>query len=180
MINLKNYYKKHIIPNCIKTFHIINKYKIPKLEKIQINSGLGIDAEIPLVLKNAIAEFRIITGQHPKTTRTKVAISRFKTKENMPIGLTVTLRNENMYNFLAKLIHLVFPRIRDFNGFGLKQFDNDGNYNFGLTEQFTFPEIDYETVDKIRGYNISIVTNTNDINKNIFLLNQFNFPFEKI
>lgn len=179
MSNFKNYYKTNIIPSYLKTFKITNKYEIPILQKIIIHCNLGISAENPIVFKKAIEELRLITGQHPKFTKTKKAISQFKLKKNINIGLMVTLRNEKMYFFLEKLIHLVFPKIRDFNGFDTKLFDKNGNYNFGLKEQFLFPEIVYESIEKIHGFNITFVIKSNNILHNLFLLKQFNFPFKE-
>ena len=156
--NLKFLYKDLIFHNLIKQFNYRNNHQVPKLVKIQINRGLGGDGQNNKILQKSIEEIRIITGQHPIITKAKNSIAGFKVREEMILGVTVTLRNKKMYAFLEKLIHLVLPRIRDFRGLSLKGFDRNGNYNFGLKEQLVFPEINYENVDQIRGLNISIVT----------------------
>jgi large subunit ribosomal protein L5 len=180
MENLKQYYENFVVPKCIKKFDIKNICKIPQIVKIQINMGLGLEADTLSLLNIAINELREISAQHPKITKTKKAISKFKTRQNMPIGLLVTLRKDKMYSFLAKLIHLVFPRIRDFNGLNEKQFDSFGNYNFGISEQIYFPEIDYSKINKKHGFNISIITNTGNIDESLFLLKELHFPFTKV
>ena len=144
--------------------------------KIQLNRGLGIDGQNNKTLQKSIDEIRLITGQQPITTKAKKSIAGFKVREEMTLGITVTLRSKKMYAFLEKLIHLVLPRIRDFRGLSLKGFDRNGNYNFGLKEQLVFPEINYENVDQVKGFNISIVTTAKTKNEGIALLKEFGFP----
>ena len=127
-------------------------------------------------LKKSIDEFRVITGQQPIITKAKKSIAGFKVREEMILGVTVTLRGEKMFSFLEKLIHLVLPRIRDFRGLSSKGFDRDGNFNFGLREQLVFPEISYDTVDQTRGLNITIVTTAKTKNEGMALLKEFGFP----
>lgn len=134
-----------------------NVHTIPKLEKIQINRGLGLAAQNKNILKQSIEEFRVITGQKPIITRSKNAIATFKIREDMELGLTVTLRNEKMYTFLTKLIFFTFAQIRDFRGLSVRSFDKAGNYTLGLKEQLIFPEINYEDVDQTQGFTISLV-----------------------
>ncbi len=134
-----------------------NPHKIPKLKKIQINRGLGLAAQNNNILKKSIEEFTKITGQKPIITRAKKAIAGFKIRDNMELGLTVTLRGEKMYAFLKKLIFFTFSQIRDFRGLSVRSFDKAGNYTLGLKEQLIFPEIEYEDVDQIQGFNITIV-----------------------
>ena len=134
-----------------------NVHTIPKLEKIQINRGLGLAAQNKNILKQSIEEFRVITGQKPIITRSKNAIATFKIREDMELGLTVTLRNEKMYTFLTKLIFFTFAQIRDFRGLSVRSFDKAGNYTLGLKEQLIFPEINYEDVDQVQGCTISLV-----------------------
>ena len=134
-----------------------NVHNLPKLEKIQINRGLGLSAQNTNVLKKSIEEFRAITGQKPLITRSKKAIAGFKIREDMELGLTVTLRGEKMYAFLTKLIFFTFAQIRDFRGLSVRSFDKAGNYTLGLKEQLIFPEIDYDDVDQARGFTITIV-----------------------
>ena len=134
-----------------------NVHTIPKLEKIQINRGLGLSAQNTNILKKSIQEFTAITGQKPLITRAKKAIAGFKIREEMELGLTVTLRGEKMYAFLTKLIFFTFSQIRDFRGLSVRSFDKAGNYTLGLKEQLIFPEIDYEDVDQSRGFSITLV-----------------------
>jgi len=134
-----------------------NIHTIPKLKKIQINRGLGLAAQNKNILKKSIEEFEAITGQKPIVTNSKNAIATFKIREDMELGLTVTLRSEKMYTFLTKLIFFTFAQIRDFRGLSVRSFDKAGNYTFGLKEQLIFPEINYEDVDQAQGCNISLV-----------------------
>jgi large subunit ribosomal protein L5 len=169
-------YKEIIIPNLQNKFNYQNIHEVPKLIKIQVNRGLGIDAQNNSILKKSVDEFRVITGQQPIITKAKKSIAGFKVREDMILGVTVTLRGEKMFSFLEKLIHLVLPRIRDFRGLSSKGFDRDGNFNFGLREQLVFPEISYDTVDQTRGLNITIVTTAKTKNEGIALLKEFGFP----
>jgi large subunit ribosomal protein L5 len=134
-----------------------NVHTLPKLEKIQINRGLGLAAQNTNILKKSIQEFTVITGQKPLITKSKKAIAGFKIRENMDLGLTVTLRGEKMYSFLTKLIFFTFAQIRDFRGLSVRSFDKAGNYTLGLKEQLIFPEIDYEDVDQTQGFSITLV-----------------------
>nr|YP_010485282.1 ribosomal protein L5 [Sargassum fulvellum]UVW81076.1 ribosomal protein L5 [Sargassum fulvellum] len=177
--NLKFLYKDLIFYNLIKQFNYRNNHQVPKLVKIQINRGLGVDGQNNKILQKSIDEIRTITGQHPIITKAKNSIAGFKVREEMILGVTVTLRNKKMYAFLEKLIHLVLPRIRDFRGLSLKGFDRNGNYNFGLKEQLVFPEINYENVDQIRGLNISIVTTAKTKSEGAALLKEFGFPLSE-
>ena len=174
--NLKFLYKDLIFPNLIKQFDYKNNHQVPKLVKIQLNRGLGVDGQNNKTLQKSVEEIRLITGQQPILTKAKKSIAGFKVREEMILGITVTLRDKKMYAFLEKLIHLVLPRIRDFRGLSLKGFDRNGNYNFGLKEQLVFPEINYENVDQIKGLNISIVTTAQTKNEGIALLKEFGFP----
>jgi large subunit ribosomal protein L5 len=169
-------YKEKVINNLYKKFNFTNQHQVPKIIKIQVNRGLGIDAQNNSLLKKSIEEFRAITGQQPIVTKAKKSIATFKVRAEMNIGITVTLRNEKMYSFLEKLIHLVLPRIRDFRGLSSKGFDRNGNFNFGLREQLVFPEMSYDTVDQTRGLNITIVTSAKRKEEGIALLKEFGFP----
>ena len=139
-------------PNLFRNVHII-----PKLEKIQINRGLGLAAQNTNILKKSIQEFTAITGQKPLITKSKKSIAGFKIREEKDLGLTVTLRGEKMYAFLTKLIFFTFAQIRDFRGLSVRNFDKAGNYTFGLKEQLIFPEINYEDVDQTQGLSITLV-----------------------
>jgi large subunit ribosomal protein L5 len=154
--------KPILIKNSPKLFS--NPHTVPKLKKIIVNRGLGLAAQNTNILKKNIEEFEKITGQKPVITRSKKAIAGFKIREDMELGLSVTLRGEKMYAFLTKLIFFTFAQIRDFQGFSLRSFDKAGNYTFGLKEQLIFPEIDYDDVDQIQGFTINIVVDHNSPN----------------
>lgn len=179
MNNLKNEYLTIVIPKLQKKFGYKNAHQIPKIEKIQISSGLGLNAQNKIFLQNAIEEYRQITGQHPVLTKAKKSIAGFKIREGMPMGLFVTLRKEKMYAFLEKLIKIVLPRIRDFRGLSANNFDKNGNYNLGITEQLVFPEINYDNVEKQRGFTITIVTSAKNKMESFFLLKELGIPFAK-
>nr|YP_010937718.1 ribosomal protein L5 [Palisada intermedia]WKW95697.1 ribosomal protein L5 [Palisada intermedia] len=175
--SLKQIYEEKICPELFKEFQYKNIHEIPKIVKITINRGIGEAAQNVKVIDKSIEEFTYITGQKPIITKTKKSIAGFKIRENMPIGLKVTLRKEKMYDFLNKLINLSLPRIRDFRGISNKQFDGRGNYNLGLREQIIFPEINYEQIDHIRGMNINIITTAKSDKESLALLKKFGMPF---
>jgi large subunit ribosomal protein L5 len=177
MNNLKTEYLNIVVSKLLKNFEYKNLHQVPKLTKIQISSGLGLNAQNKTYLQNAIEEYRLISGQQPVLTFAKKSIASFKIREGMPIGLYVTLRNEKMYSFLERLIKLVLPRIRDFRGLSTTNFDKNGNYNFGITEQLVFPEISYEQADQKRGFNIAICTTSKNKQEGLFLLKELGFPF---
>ena len=186
--NIKKEYEYVIQPILKNNYSNIyyNKHKLPKLKKIQINRGLGLSAQNSNILKKSIEEFTRITGQKPVITRAKKAIAGFKIRDNMELGLKVTLRGEKMYAFLKKLIFFTFSQIRDFRGLSVRSFDKGGNYTFGLKEQLIFPEIEYEDIDQIQGLNITFVigsyssksktTTIEKILNGIILFNFFRFP----
>ena len=176
---LKKIYEEKISKDLKQKFEYKNIHQIPKLVKININRGIGDASQNTKIINKNIEEFKIITGQKPVVTYTKKSIAGFKVRENMPIGLKVTLRREKMYDFLSKLINLSLPRIRDFRGISTKQFDGRGNYNIGLKEQIIFPEINYDEIDKIRGMNVTIVTTANNDEEGLALLKAFGMPFKK-
>jgi large subunit ribosomal protein L5 len=157
--DIKKEYEEGIKPVLVKNSPKLfrNPHSVPKLKKIQINRGLGLAAQNTNVLKKSIEEFVKITGQKPLITKSKKAIAGFKIREDMELGLTVTLRGEKMYTFLTKLIFFTFTQIRDFRGLSLRSFDKAGNYTLGLKEQLIFPEIDYEDVEQTQGFTITIV-----------------------
>ena len=177
MNNLKHEYTAKIIPSIINEFGYKNIHRVPKIEKIIISSSLGLNAQNKLYLQNAIEEFRLISGQQPVLTKAKKSIAGFKIRKGAPIGLFVTLRREKMYAFLEKLIKVVLPRIRDFRGLRKNSFDTNGNYNLGIKEQLVFPEISYESVERVRGFSITIVTNAKNKTEGFFLLKEFGVPF---
>lgn len=179
MSNLKNYYLEAVVPNLLKEFQYKNKHQIPKVEKIQVSAGLGLNAQNRVFLQKATEEIRLITGQNPILTKSKKSVAGFKIREGMPLGLTVTLRREKMYAFLETFTKLVLPRIRDFRGLNPNNFDKYGNYNLGITEQLVFPQIDYDSVDQRRGLNITIVTTAQNPTEGLFLLKELGVPFAK-
>jgi len=159
LTDIKSEYNRGIRPILMKNSPKLYKniHTVPKLKKIQINRGLGLSAQNTNILKKNIEEFEKITGQKPIITRAKKAIAGFKIREEMELGLSVTLRGEKMYSFLTKLLFFTFAQIRDFKGLSLRSFDKSGNYTFGLQEQLIFPEIEYDEVDQVQGFTINIV-----------------------
>ena len=175
----KQLYREKIAPALSEKFAYKNPHQLPKIVKIQVNRGLGLAAQNKTILQKSIEEIRLITGQQPIVTRAKKSIAGFKIREEMELGVTVTLRQEKMYAFLERLINLVLPRVRDFRGLDDKAFDRFGNYNFGIVEQLVFPEISYNMIDQTRGYNISIVTTAKTPAEGYALLQEFGIPFKK-
>ncbi len=179
MTNLRERYQKEIKAKLQKEFKIDNVFTVPKVEKVVINMGIGEATEDKKIVEKAKEDMIAITGQIPKVAKARLSIAGFKLREGDPIGLVVNLRGKRMYNFLEKLFTIVFPRLRDFKGVPKKGFDGRGNYNLGLKEQIVFPEIDYAKIDKTRGLQITIVTDTNENKKAERLLTELGMPFEK-
>ncbi len=179
MTNLKKIYKEQIFTKLQKQFLYQNIHQIPKLEKIVINMGLGLEAQNKIILKKAIEEIRLISGQHPILTKAKKSIAAFKIRQGMNLGLTVTLRKEKMYSFFEKLCKLVLPRIRDFQGLNKNSFDKQGNYTVGISDQFIFPELEDNGNDTKRGFNITIISSAKTSNQALFLLKELGLPFKK-
>nr|YP_009293990.1 ribosomal protein L5 [Ahnfeltia plicata]AOM65678.1 ribosomal protein L5 [Ahnfeltia plicata]UAT97200.1 ribosomal protein L5 [Ahnfeltia plicata]UAT97405.1 ribosomal protein L5 [Ahnfeltia plicata] len=175
--SLKILYNEKISPELLSKFEYKNIHEIPKLVKITINRGIGEASQNAKALDSSIQEFTLITGQKPIVTRAKKSIAGFKIRDHVPVGLTVTLRQHKMYDFLNKLINLSLPRIRDFRGINPKNFDGRGNYNLGLKEQLIFPEIEYDSVEKIRGMDIAIVTTAKTDEESLALLQNLGMPF---
>ena len=173
---LHDKYKKEIIPSIKKEFNI-NIMEVPKIEKIVINMGLGKAVNDKSIIADAIKELSMITGQIPIQTKAKKSIASFKLRQDMPIGVKVTLRGQKMYDFLDKLISISLPRIRDFRGLEANSFDNFGNYTFGVSEHIIFPEIEYDKVKNIKGLDITIVTSTRNNDYAYSLLKQLGMPF---
>ncbi len=176
---LKERYKTEILPKLKEQFGYTNIHQVPKVAKINVNRGLGEASQNAKALESSIKEISTITGQKPVVTRAKKAIAGFKIRQGMPVGVMVTLRGERMYSFLERLINLALPRIRDFRGVSPKSFDGRGNYSLGVREQLIFPEIDYDTIDQIRGLDISIVTTANTDEEGRALLKEMGMPFRK-
>ena len=176
---LKSIYKSEILPQLKDSLGVKNIMQVPRLEKIVINMGLGLDANDNKILKTIETDLANIAGQKPVVTKSKKAISNFKTRAKIPLGLKVTLRKNNMYFFLDRLINIALPRIKDFRGLNPKSFDDNANYSFGVKEHVIFPEVNFDKVDKVRGMDITVVTSTTDKNQAKALLDKFNFPFVK-
>ena len=162
-----------------KSLSIKNTMRTPRLQKIVLNMGLGDAKDNKTSMKQAIEELALISGQKPVLTKSKKAISNFKIRIGDPVGLRVTLRRKSMYEFFDRFISITSPRIRDFRGFSSKGFDGNGNYNFGISEQIVFPEIDYDKVNNLRGMNITIVTSAENDLEAYELLSVFGFPIKK-
>lgn len=163
----------------LKTKLGLNDMAVPRIEKITLNMGVGETTQDKKVIEHAVADMTAIAGQKPVITKSKIAISNFKIRENYPVGVKVTLRREKMWEFLERLVCVALPRIRDFRGLSPKGFDGQGNYNFGITEQIIFPEIEYEKIDAMRGMNITITTSAKTDAEGKALLEAFQFPFRK-
>jgi large subunit ribosomal protein L5 len=176
---LKTRYLEDIVPKLTEQFSFTNVHEVPKVVKIVINRGLGEASQNAKALESSINEMMVITGQKPVVTRAKKAIAGFKIRQGMPVGLMVTLRGEKMYAFLDRLIALALPRIRDFRGISPKSFDGRGNYSLGVREQLMFPEIDYDSIDQIRGMDISIVTSAANDEEGRALLKEMGMPFRE-
>ncbi len=177
---LKDRYKNDIIPALMKEFDYSNQMAVPRLEKIILNMGVGREAQNnPKVFDHAAYELSTVSGQKPVVTRAKKSIAAFKLRAGMPVGVSVTLRGERMYEFLDRLINAVLPRVRDFRGVSPRAFDGRGNYTIGIKDQLIFPEIDFNKVDRTRGMNISIVTTARTDEEGRALLRQFGMPFMK-
>ena len=158
MSNLKQYYETDLVSKLSETFQYKNVMQVPKLAKIVLNMGLGEAIHNIKILDSAVEELKVISGQKPVVTRAKRSIAAFKLREGMPVGCSVTLRRDRMYDFYSKLVNIALARVRDFRGLSAKAFDGHGNYTMGIREHIIFPEIDYDKVDKMKGLNISIVT----------------------
>jgi len=171
-------YKDKIVDGLMKDLSIKNIMLVPKIEKIVINMGLGNAKASKNSLKQAQDEIALISGQKPIVTSAKKAISNFKIREGDPVGVKVTLRATNMYEFLDRFISIASPRIRDFRGISSKGFDGRGNYSFGIDEQIIFPEVDYDKVNEIRGMDCTIVTTTNNDAQAYALIKAFGFPIK--
>lgn len=176
---LREKYKQEVVPGLMKRFGYKNVHQVPRLEKIVLNMGLGAAVGNPKVIDSAVEEVRKITGQQPVTTRAKKSIASFKLRENMPIGVKVTLRRERMWEFMDRLLNLALPRVRDFRGTSARAFDGAGNYTLGLKEQIIFPEIDFDKVDSVKGMNVTFVTTAKSNEEAREFLNLFGMPFRK-
>ncbi len=176
---LKKRYEEEIVSKLMEQFKYENIHQVPKLVKVTLNRGLGEASQNAKALESSVKELAVITGQKPVVTRAKKAIAGFKIRKGMPVGVMVTLRSERMYAFVNRLINLALPRIRDFRGISPKSFDGRGNYSLGVREQLIFPEIDYDSIDQIRGLDISIVTSAQTDEEGRALLKEMGMPFRE-
>ena len=177
MARLREQYDSSIKADLQKEFGYKSAMEIPRLEKIVLNMGVGEASQDKKKIDGAVADLTAISGQKPVTTKAKKSIAAFKLRDGMVIGTKVTLRREQMYEFLDRLVNIALPRVRDFRGLNPKSFDGRGNYSMGLKEQIVFPEVDYDKVDKVRGLDIVICTTAKTDDEARALLRGFNFPF---
>jgi large subunit ribosomal protein L5 len=176
---LKEHYFRIVVPRLQQQFKYKNIHQVPRLLKLVINRGVGDASQNTKILESSLKELAIIAGQKGIVTRSKKSIAGFKIRQQMPVGVSVTLRGDRMFGFLDRLINLALPRVRDFQGINPKSFDKDGNYSLGLEEQLMFPEIEYDKIDQIRGMDISIITTAKNQEESIILLKEFGLPFKK-
>ena len=176
---LKNFYLEKVSKELQEKYNYKNIHQIPKVSKIVINRGLGEASQNTKLVEASVQEMTTLSGQKSLVTKSRKAIAGFKIREDMPVGISVTLRGERMYAFLDRLIHLALPRIRDFQGLSGQSFDGHGNYSLGLKEQLMFPELDYDKIDKSRGMDISIVTSSKTDEEAFFLLQELGMPFRE-
>ena len=176
---LQEKYVKEVAPALMEKFGYKNVMEIPKLEKIVINMGIGDARENPKGLEAAVAELEMISGQKPVITKARKSVANFKLREGMPVGTKVTLRADKMYYFMDKLVNISLPRVRDFRGVNANAFDGRGNYALGLKEQFIFPEIEYDKVDKVRGMDVIFVTTAKTDEEASELLRLLGMPYSK-
>ncbi len=179
MARLKELYQNELVPKLIKELQLKNVMEVPRVEKVVINMGLGEAIQNVKILESAVDEMSRITGQKAVITRAKKSIAQFKLREEMPIGVMVTLRRDRAYEFLDRLINVALPRVRDFKGVSAKAFDGRGNYTLGIREQLIFPEIDIEKIDKVKGMNVTIVTSARTDEEGRALLTEMGMPFRK-
>lgn len=177
MARLKDYYKSEVVPAMMKQFGYSNTMQVPRLEKIIVNMGLGEAIQNVKILESASAEIGALTGQKPVITKARKSIATFKLRKGMSIGCMVTLRKERMYEFFDRLVNVALPRIRDFRGIPATSFDGRGNFAMGIKEQFIFPEIDYDKIDKVKGMNVVIVTTARTDEEARHLLKLMGMPF---
>ena len=173
---LQEFYKKEVVPRLMKQLGLENPMAVPRITKITINMGVGEALSDKKVLESALGDLTKIAGQKPVATKARISVASFKVRDGVAIGCKVTLRNERMYEFLDRLINVAMPRIRDFRGVSRRAFDGRGNYNLGVKEQIIFPEINFDSVDAIRGMDIAITTTARNDEHGRALLEAFKFP----
>jgi large subunit ribosomal protein L5 len=174
---LKEKYQSEVLPALMKEFSYPNRMAVPRLSKIVVNMGLGEAIQNVKILDSATRELGQVSGQKPVVTRAKKSIANFKLRKNMPIGAMVTLRGDRMYEFFDRLVNVALPRVRDFRGLSTKSFDGRGSYTLGLRDQLVFPEVEYGKIEKVKGMNISIVTDARSDAEALALLKHLGMPF---
>ena len=179
MSRLKTTYQKEILSKLMSKLSLKNKHDVPKIEKIILNMGLGEDASDGKKLKTCVDDLALIAGQKPVITKFKKSISNFKTRKGANAGAKVTLRSNRMYEFIDRLVNIALPRIKDFRGLSSEGIDSSYNYSFGIKEHIVFPEVNFDKVDKIRGLDITMVTNSKSKQGTLELLKEFNFPINE-
>ena len=179
MSRLKTLYNEEIVAKLMSKLSLRNRHDVPKIDKIILNMGLGEDALDGKKLKACMDDLALIAGQKPVITKFKKSISNFKTRKGANAGAKVTLRSEKMYEFIDRLVNIALPRIKDFRGLSSKGIDNSYNYSFGIKEHIVFPEVNFDKVDKIRGLDITMVTNSKSKKGTLELLKEFNFPINE-
>ena len=177
-MSLKEQYRKEIVPELMKKMGYSTVMEVPRIEKVTLNMGVGEAVADKKVMGFAVKDLAKIAGQQPIITKARKSISRFKIRDDYPIGCKVTLRRQKMFDFLERLIMVSLPRIRDFRGLNPKSFDGHGNYNLGVREQIIFPEIEYDKIDTLRGLNITITTTAKSDDEARELLKLMHFPFK--
>ena len=178
MARLREFYKNTVVPELIKQFGYKSVMEVPRIEKITLNMGVGEAVADKKVMEHAVSDLEKIAGQKPVVTVARKSIAGFKIRDNYPVGCKVTLRRDQMFEFLDRLITIALPRVRDFRGVSGKSFDGRGNYNMGVREQIIFPEIEYDKIDALRGLNITITTTAKTDEEAKALLSLFKFPFK--
>ena len=178
MARLREFYKDTVVPELVKQFGYKSVMEVPRIEKITLNMGVGEAVADKKVMEHAVADLEKIAGQKPVVTVARKSIAGFKIRDNYQVGCKVTLRREQMFEFLDRLITIALPRVRDFRGVNGKSFDGRGNYNMGVREQIIFPEIEYDKIDALRGLNITITTTAKTDEEAKALLSLFKFPFK--
>lgn len=179
MSNMKEKFEREIVPVMMGKFNYTNKNQVPRLKKISLNMGLGEAIQNPKLIEAGVIQMTAISGQKPVIRRAKKSVASFKLRENQAIGVSVTLRKDRAYDFLYRMINIAMPRIRDFRGASKKSFDGRGNYTYGVREQVIFPEVEFDTVDKVKGLNVCIETTAQTDEEGRALLELFGFPFRK-
>ena len=178
MARLREFYNSTVVPELMKQFNYKSVMEVPRIEKITLNMGVGEAVADKKVMEHAVADLEKIAGQKPVVTVARKSIAGFKIRDNYPVGCKVTLRRDQMFEFLDRLVTVALPRVRDFRGVSGKSFDGRGNYNMGVREQIIFPEIEYDKIDALRGLNITITTTAKTDEEAKALLSLFKFPFK--